>query len=348
MLIADETGFVKKGARSAGVQRQYSGTAGRTENCQAGVFLAYASAPGHALINRELYLPRSWAEDRERCREAGIPDETEFATKPQLTQAMISRALEAGVPFAWFTADEAYGQAKWLQAWLEERDVSYVTAIRRSDTFTMPEGERRADDLITAAPARSARRSHPARNTPGPGPDGAENASTRPASATISDEATPSHKCRCACARVSRPSLRREPSRARSGASSHAAPAPARTGRRCGPRPRDGSQSRSGMRTPRMRVRTSGPGSVVRAHRAGRPLRATRRVPPRTRARSRYPSRRRTVRQGDGGTGTRRRSPAGRAEPHEEGTRVNRTGQRPGDIAPAASHRDRVQHAVQI
>ena len=155
VLIADETGFIKKGTRSAGVQRQYSGTAGRTENCQVGVFLAYASAHGHALIDRELYLPRSWAEDRDRCRDAGIPDATEFATKPQLAQAMISRAVEAGVPFAWFTADEAYGQAKWLQAWLEERGVSYVMAIRRSGTLTMAEGERRADDLVAAAPARS-------------------------------------------------------------------------------------------------------------------------------------------------------------------------------------------------
>ena len=96
MLIADETGFIKKGTRSAGVQRQYSGTAGRTENCQVGVFLAYASAHGHALIDRELYLPQSWTEDRDRCRAAGIPDEIEFATKPRLAQAMISRALDGG------------------------------------------------------------------------------------------------------------------------------------------------------------------------------------------------------------------------------------------------------------
>jgi SRSO17 transposase len=132
-----------------------AGTAGRTENCQVGVFLAYASVRRHALIDRELYLPKSWTEDRDRCREAGIPDETEFATKPQLAQAMISRAIAAGVPFAWFTADEAYGQAKWLQAWLEEQDVSYVMAIRRSDTFTVPAGEQRADDLIAAVPARA-------------------------------------------------------------------------------------------------------------------------------------------------------------------------------------------------
>src|SRR5215813_7456511 len=104
VLIADDTGFLKKGSRSTGVQRQYSGTAGRTENCQVGVFLAYASVHGHALIDRELYLPQSWAGDPERCRAAGIPQETEFASKPRLAQAMIGRALQAGVPFAWFTA----------------------------------------------------------------------------------------------------------------------------------------------------------------------------------------------------------------------------------------------------
>src|SRR4029077_8783605 len=155
VLIADETGFIKKGTRSAGGQRQYSGTAGRTENWPGGGFLAYASVRGHALIDRELYLPKSWTEDRDRCREAGIPDDVEFATKPRLAQAMISRAIEAGVPFAWFTADEAYGQAKWLQAWLEEHGVSYVMAIRRSDTLTMPAGEQRADALIAALPPRS-------------------------------------------------------------------------------------------------------------------------------------------------------------------------------------------------
>jgi SRSO17 transposase len=155
VLIADDTGFLKKGTRSAGVQRQYSGTAGRTENCQVGVFLAYASRHGHALIDRELYLPQSWAQDRERCRAAGVPQDAEFATKPRRAQAMIARAVAAGVPFAWFTADETYGQAKWLQAWLEERDIWYVMAIRRSDTVTAPEGERRADALIAALPSRS-------------------------------------------------------------------------------------------------------------------------------------------------------------------------------------------------
>jgi SRSO17 transposase len=155
VLIADDTGFLKKGTRSAGVQRQYSGTAGRTKNCQVGVFLAYASPHGHALIDRELYLPQSWAEDPERCRAAGIPGDVEFVTKPQQAQAMIARAVAASVPFAWVTADEVYGQAKWLQAWLEGQDIWYVVAIRCSDTLTMAEGERRADALIGGVPARA-------------------------------------------------------------------------------------------------------------------------------------------------------------------------------------------------
>ena len=155
VLIADETGFLKKGTKSAGVQRQYSGTAGRTENCQVGVFLAYASAHGHALIDRELYIPQSWAGDQDRCRAAGIPDEVEFATKARLAQAMLQRAIDAGVPFAWFTADEVYGQAKFLRRWLEERGVAHVMAIRRTDTFAVSGRAQRADALITALPARS-------------------------------------------------------------------------------------------------------------------------------------------------------------------------------------------------
>jgi SRSO17 transposase len=159
VLIADETGFLKKGTRSAGVQRQYSGTAGRTENCQVGTFLAYASVHGHALIDRELYIPQSWADDRDRCRAASIPDEVEFTTKPRQAQAMVGRAIEAGVPFAWFTADEAYGQAKYLRVWLEDQDVFHVLAIRCSDTLITASGsEQRADVLIAALPPRAWRR----------------------------------------------------------------------------------------------------------------------------------------------------------------------------------------------
>src|SRR4051794_3478140 len=113
VLVIDDTGFLKKGTKSAGVQRQYSGTAGRIENCQIGVFLAYATSAGRTLLDRELYLPKSWTDDRERCCEAGIPDDRQgevgFATKPELAETMLLRALDAGVPAAWVTGDEAYG-----------------------------------------------------------------------------------------------------------------------------------------------------------------------------------------------------------------------------------------------
>jgi SRSO17 transposase len=119
------------------------------------VFLAYASSRGHALIDRELYLPQSWADDRQRCAAAGVPDEVQFAVKARQAMLMLQRALDAGMPFAWFTADEVYGQAKYLRSWLEERGVSYVVAIRCSDTFTISGAEQRADALAAAVPARS-------------------------------------------------------------------------------------------------------------------------------------------------------------------------------------------------
>jgi SRSO17 transposase len=159
VLIADETGFAKKGRSSAGVQRQYSGTLGRTDNCQIGVFLAYATGRGRALIDRELYLPTSWTTDRARCRRAGIPDEVGFATKPQQARAMLARAVAAGVPFAWFTADEAYGQNPGLRGWLEDQDIAYVMATRRDDE--VPSGlhtTTRVDTLIAKLPAGAWRR----------------------------------------------------------------------------------------------------------------------------------------------------------------------------------------------
>jgi SRSO17 transposase len=159
VLIVDDTGFVKKGTRSAGVQRQYSGTAGRTENCQIGTFLAYASGDGHALIDRELYLPVSWTDDRARCRAAGVPEEVEFATKPRQAMAMLGRAFDAGVPFGWVTGDEAYGQVKYLRVWLEERDAAHVLATKCNDTLiTTNGGQDRADELVAALPARAWRR----------------------------------------------------------------------------------------------------------------------------------------------------------------------------------------------
>jgi SRSO17 transposase len=159
VLIVDETGFLKKGVRSAGVQRQYSGTAGRIENCQVGVFLAYASNAGHALIDRELYLPKSWTDDPDRCRAADVPEGTEFTTKPRLAQAMLQRACDAGVPFSWVTADEAYGQVKYLRVWLEEQDAFYVLATKcDDDMLPFTPGAGRADALVAALPTRAWRR----------------------------------------------------------------------------------------------------------------------------------------------------------------------------------------------
>jgi SRSO17 transposase len=145
--------------RSVGVARQYSGTAGRIENCQIGVFLAYRSSVGHALIDRQVYLPAAWTDDRDRCRAAGIPDEVEFATKPQMAKTMLARAFGAGVPCAWVTGDEAYGQVKSLRVWLEERDVGYVMATRCNDTvITTVGGDARVDHLVADLPPRAWRR----------------------------------------------------------------------------------------------------------------------------------------------------------------------------------------------
>jgi SRSO17 transposase len=133
VLVVDETGFLKKGTKSVGVQRQYSGTAGRIENCQIGVFLAYASAQGRTFLDRELYLPKEWAADRARRQEAAVPASVEFRTKPQLARAMLERALDAGVPFAWVTGDEIYGGDRRLRLWLEEREVPHVLAVKSTE-----------------------------------------------------------------------------------------------------------------------------------------------------------------------------------------------------------------------
>ena len=129
VLIVDETGFVKKGEQSVGVQRQYSGTAGRIENCQIGVFLAYASPKGRTFLDRALYLPEEWTQDKPRCHQAGVPDPVAFATKPVLAKQMIARALEAGVPARWVTGDSVYGNDGKLRRWLEEQRVAHVLGV---------------------------------------------------------------------------------------------------------------------------------------------------------------------------------------------------------------------------
>ena len=129
VLVLDETGFIKKGSKSVGVQRQYSGTAGRIENCQIGVFLGYASRHGQALIDRALYLPGSWAQDQGRRQEAGVPEAVTFATKPKLGRQMLERALDAGVPCAFVTGDSVYGADSSLRRVIERRGRGYVLAV---------------------------------------------------------------------------------------------------------------------------------------------------------------------------------------------------------------------------
>ena len=154
VLIPDETGFLKKGRMSAGVARQYSGTAGRIENCQVGVFLAYAvPGGGRVLIDRELYLPAAWTDDRDRCRQAGIPEDRGFAAKPELARQMIERTIESGMPFGWVAADEVYGQNTSLREWLEEHQVSYVLAVPKSFPAATAAGKVRADRLAARVPA---------------------------------------------------------------------------------------------------------------------------------------------------------------------------------------------------
>jgi hypothetical protein len=148
VLIIDDTGFIKKGTTSAGVQRQYSGTAGRTENCQIGVFAAFATSRGRA-VDRELYLPKSWTQDRERCRLARVPEEREFATKGQLARHMVLRALASPLPVAWVTADSAYGQESRFRRMIEQSGAGYVLAVPKSQ-FTV--GCPRIDGLFAQAP----------------------------------------------------------------------------------------------------------------------------------------------------------------------------------------------------
>jgi SRSO17 transposase len=153
VLVIDETGFLKKGEHSAGVARQYSGTAGRIENCQIGVFLAYASRLGHTLLDRELYLPKAWPDDHARCRQAGIPEGRRFATKPQLAQLMLARAFAARVPAQWVTGDSVYGDDRRLRLWLEARPQAYVLAVSGKEYVWLGWRQRRVKAVLAALPA---------------------------------------------------------------------------------------------------------------------------------------------------------------------------------------------------
>jgi SRSO17 transposase len=153
VMVIDETGFLKKGCHSAGVARQYSGTAGRVENCQIGVFLAYASARGHILLDRELYLPQEWTQDRARCTRAGIPQERPFATKPALARDMLERAFQAGVPATWVTGDSVYGDNRRLRLWLEAHERAYVLAVSGKEYVWLGWQQRQVKTVLAALPA---------------------------------------------------------------------------------------------------------------------------------------------------------------------------------------------------
>jgi SRSO17 transposase len=155
VLVVDETGDLKKGTGTVGVKRQYTGTAGRIENAQVAVYLVYASSSGHAVIDRELYLPRSWSDDPERLRAAGVPDRIGFTTKPALATAMICRALDAGVPAAWVAGDEVYGANPALRAALEACGVGYVLAVACDHPVRAGGTTQRADALLRHLPARA-------------------------------------------------------------------------------------------------------------------------------------------------------------------------------------------------
>lgn len=150
--VIDETGFLKKGTHSAGVARQYSGTAGRIENSQIGVFLAYASRSGHTLLDRELYLPAAWTNDRERCRNAGLPEDRAFATKPALARQMLERTLTAGGVVAWITGDSIYGDDRALRQWLEAHRQAYVLAVSGKESVRLQHAQRRISTLLAALP----------------------------------------------------------------------------------------------------------------------------------------------------------------------------------------------------
>jgi SRSO17 transposase len=155
VLVVDETGDLKKGTGTVGVKRQYTGTAGRVENAQVAVYLVYASSRGHAVVDRELYLPRSWTDDPGRLQAAGVPDEIGFATKPALATAMLCRALDAGVPAGWVAGDEVYGANPGLRAELEARQIGYVLAVACDHRVRAGGTIQRADALLRRVPARA-------------------------------------------------------------------------------------------------------------------------------------------------------------------------------------------------
>nr|WP_324199167.1 IS701 family transposase [Nocardia amamiensis] len=154
-LVVDETGDLKKGVHTVGVQRQYTGTAGRIENSQVAVYLTYATRAGHAFVDRALYLPKSLTSDPDRCEQAGVPAGMRFATKPVLAKQLIIDALDAGVPARWVTGDEVYGGDPKLRAELESRGTGYVFAVSCDHRVTTATGRVRVDGLAATLPKRA-------------------------------------------------------------------------------------------------------------------------------------------------------------------------------------------------
>lgn len=168
IYVLDETGFLKKGIKSVGVQRQYSGTAGRVENCQIGVFLAYATKAGHTLIDRRLYMPKSWIQDPQRCREAHVPEEVRFATKPQLAAEMVWHALDAGLEAKWVTGDCVYGSNRPLRAGLESRKQAFALWVKCSEKVQVQGQAKRVDRIAASLEAEQWQRLSAGEGSKGP------------------------------------------------------------------------------------------------------------------------------------------------------------------------------------
>ena len=168
VLAIDETGFIKQGKKSVGVKRQYCGASGKLDNCQIEVFLSWQTSKGHALIDRALYLPEEWAQDPERRRAAGVPEEVEFAPKPTLARRMVERVLAAGARPAWVVADAVYGADSKLRFALEEAEQPYVLAVTGQQCVTMGFGQKRVKTLKGEVPAGAWAEIRVAAGTKGP------------------------------------------------------------------------------------------------------------------------------------------------------------------------------------
>ena len=152
ILVIDETGFLKQGEHSCGVKRQYSGTAGKIVNCQVGVFLTYTSSKGHSPIDRRLYIPEEWANDTERRKKAGVPENTAFQTKPQMALEMIQEAAGAGFPYTWATGDSVYGDYGDIRMWLEKDRKCYVMSVSGKAYVWIGAGQASVGSILKSLP----------------------------------------------------------------------------------------------------------------------------------------------------------------------------------------------------